>query len=165
MPQAILLVAVPALLAFAAASDLVSMTISNRIPIALAAGFAVAALWTGMDAAAIGMHVAAGSLVLLVGFGLFAARVIGGGDAKLAAAIALWIGFPHLMTWTMATAVIGGLLALILLAMRGMPLPETLARQDWMRRLHDPRCGVPYGIALSFAALAVLPHTMWFDAI
>jgi prepilin peptidase CpaA len=162
MPQAILLVAVPALLAFAAASDLVSMTISNRIPLALAAGFVIAAAWTGMPPAEIGWHVAAGALVLLLGFGLFAAGLFGGGDAKLAAAIALWVGFPYLLPWAMGTAVIGGVLALALLAMRGLPLPELLARQDWVRRLHDPRSGIPYGIALAFAALAVLPQTMWF---
>lgn len=165
MPQAILLVAVPALLAFAAASDLFSMTISNRIPIALAAGFAIAAVWIGMDATAIGWHLAAGGLVLLLGFALFAARTIGGGDAKLAAAIALWLGFPELMPWAMGTAIIGGLLALALLVLRGMPLPDVLARQDWMRRLHDPTSGVPYGVALSFAALAVLPQTTWFDTL
>ena len=165
MPQAILLVAVPALLAFAAASDLVSMTISNRIPIALAIGFAFAAAWTGMDASTISWHLAAGGLVLAIGFVLFAAGLFGGGDAKLAAAIALWIGFPHLLPWAMGTALIGGLLALALLLVRGVPLPEPLARQDWVRRLHDPRSGVPYGIALSFAALAVLPQTAWFEAL
>lgn len=165
MPQAILLVAVPALLAFAAASDLVSMTISNRIPIALAIGFAIAAAWTGMDLSEVGWHLAAGGLVLAIGFALFALGIVGGGDAKLAAAIALWIGFPQLLPWAMGTALIGGLVALALLALRGLPLPDTLARQDWMRRLHDPRSGVPYGVALSFAALAVLPQTAWFAAL
>jgi prepilin peptidase CpaA len=165
MPQILVLVAVPALLAFAAASDLVSMTISNRIPLGLAVGFALAAAWLGLSPAEIGWHIAAGLLVLAIGFGLFAAGWIGGGDAKLAAAIALWLGFPHLFDWSIGSALLGAPLTLVILKIRDTPMPAFLARQDWVMRLHDPRAGVPYGIALSFAALAVLPQTMWFRAL
>jgi prepilin peptidase CpaA len=165
MPQILVLVAVPALLAFAAASDLVSMTISNRVPLALGAGFVLAAVWMGLGPAEIGWHVAAGLLVLVIGFGLFSAGWIGGGDAKLAAAIALWLGFPHLFAWSIGSALLGALLTIAILKMRGTPMPTYFEKQEWIMRLHDPRSGVPYGIALSFAALAVLPHTMWFRAL
>src|SRR5450759_5649516 len=49
----------PALMAFAASSDLLTMTISNRISLALAGGFLLLALITGMSLAAVGLHLAA----------------------------------------------------------------------------------------------------------
>ena len=47
--DAIRLLLFPALMAFAASSDLLTMTISNRLSIALAAGFFLLAPVTGMD--------------------------------------------------------------------------------------------------------------------
>jgi len=45
--------------------------------------------------------------------------------------------------------------------MRSAPLPDWLARHDWAQRLHGKDAGVPYGIALAAAALAVYPQTPW----
>ena len=81
----------PALMAFAAASDLLNMTISNRISLALVAGFAVLAVVCGLSPQTIAAHAATGLLVLAIGFALFARGLVGGGDAKLAAAAALWL--------------------------------------------------------------------------
>src|SRR5207342_1612468 len=78
----------PALMAFAAASDLLNMTISNRISLALVGGFAVLAVVCGLSPQTIAAHAAAGLLVLAIGFALFARGLVGGGDAKLAAAAA-----------------------------------------------------------------------------
>ena len=60
----------PALMAFAAASDLLTMTISNRVSLALAAGFLALATASGMGAYDILMHVGAGAAVLTIGQGL-----------------------------------------------------------------------------------------------
>src|SRR5205823_1887778 len=89
----------PALIAFAAASDLFTMTISNRVSLALVAGFLVLAVASGMGAYDIMMHIGAGTAVLVVAFGCFAMGWVGGGDAKVAAAAALWFGFAHLMNY------------------------------------------------------------------
>jgi len=151
----------PALMAFAASSDLFTMTISNRLSLALVAGFAVLAVMTGMSLADIGMHLAAAGLVLAIAFGFFAAGWIGGGDAKLVAATALWFGFTHLMDYLIYASIFGGVLTLLLLQFRKLPLPEALARQPWIKRLHDAAGGVPYGIALAAAALVVYPKTGW----
>ena len=78
----------PALMAFAAASDLLTMTISNRISLALVAGFLALALLGGMGLYDFALHVAAGATVLVVAFGCFAMGWVGGGDAKVAAAAA-----------------------------------------------------------------------------
>src|SRR5436190_13187702 len=89
----------PALMAFAAASDLFTMTISNRISLLLLAGFVVLAVLGGMSLHAISMHIAAGFAVLTIAFVCFALGWVGGGDAKLAAATALWFGFDHLVVY------------------------------------------------------------------
>lgn len=153
----------PMLMAFAASSDLFTMRISNRLVLALVAAFAVIAPLSGLPLAAIGMHAAAGLVVLGVAFSFFALGWIGGGDAKLAAATALWLGFPVLMPYLIYAALLGGALTLLLLAARRRPLPIALVGVAWVGRLHDRKAGIPYGIALAAAALLVYPHTALFQ--
>ena len=155
----------PALMAFAASSDLLTMTISNRISLCLVAGFFVLALIIGMSPTTILAHVGAGALVLAVAFIFFAMGWIGGGDAKLAAATALWLGFDLLLPYLLYASLFGGALTLILLQLRYWPLPKMLAAQPWALRLHSKDCGIPYGIALAASALVVYPDTVWMRAI
>jgi prepilin peptidase CpaA len=155
----------PALMAFAASSDLLTMTISNRVSILLVGGFLALALAVGMSPTLILTHVGAAAVVLVVAFGCFARGWIGGGDAKLAAATALWLGFDHLTIYLLYASIFGGLLTLALLQIRTMPLPALLAGQPWAARLHRLDTGVPYGIALAAAALVVYPDTVWMRAI
>jgi prepilin peptidase CpaA len=159
--DAIRLALFPALMAFAASSDLFTMTISNRLSLALTGGFVVLAFAAGMPLAAMGMHLAAGACVLVVGFVFFSQGWIGGGDAKLFAATALWFGFDHLLDYATYASIFGGALTLALLQFRKLPLPEALTRQPWIMRLHEERGGIPYGIALAAAALVIYPKTGW----
>jgi prepilin peptidase CpaA len=159
LTDAIRLLLFPALMAFAASSDLFTMTISNRLSLALTAAFFLLTLITGMSLTAIGMHVAAAALVLVIAFGFFTRGWIGGGDAKLAAATALWFGFGHLLDYLIYASLLGGAMTLLLIQFRRLPLPGPLARQPWILRLHDKSGGVPYGIALAAAALLVYPST------
>lgn len=162
----IMLGAFPFAMAYAAASDLVSMTISNRLCLALVATFALCAALLGLSLQEIGWHFAAGMVVLVGAFGLFAAGWIGGGDAKLAAATALWFGFDQLMPYLLLSSAGGGLLTLLILRLRTYPLPVFAMNWAWAQRLHAPKEGVPYGIALAFAALFLLPETaLWHAAI
>jgi prepilin peptidase CpaA len=151
----------PALMAFAASSDLFTMTISNKVSLALAAGFLVMALAVGMGPAEIGMHLAAGVTVLVVAFVFFTRGWVGGGDAKLAAAAALWFGFDHLLQYLVDAALLGGALTLLMINFRLVPLPPRLEQWAWVARLHEKKAGVPYGIALAAAALLVYPDTIW----
>ncbi len=164
MTDEIRLLLFPALMAFAASSDLFTMTISNRLSLALTGGFFLLALLTGMSLQAFGMHLAAGAMVLVVAFVFFWRGWIGGGDAKLAAATALWFGFDHLLNYLLYASLFGGALTVLLLQFRRLDLPQALARQKWIQRLHDAGAGVPYGIALAAAALIVYPHTPWMKA-
>jgi prepilin peptidase CpaA len=163
--DAVRLMLFPALMAFAASSDLLTMTISNRVSLILVVGFFALAAGSGMNVMDILSHVGAGSIVLVVAFGFFTRGWIGGGDAKLAAATALWLGFDHLLPYLVYASLFGGALTLILLQFRLAPLPKMLARQEWVQRLHRKDGGVPYGIALAAAALAVYPQTQWMTAV
>jgi prepilin peptidase CpaA len=155
----------PALMAFAATSDLFTMTISNRVSLALAASFLALALLSGMALPDILSHVGAGATVLAVAFVCFAMGWVGGGDAKVAAAAALWFGFGHLLNYLVYASLFGGALTLLLLQFRQWPLPYLLAGQAWLLRLHAEESGIPYGIALAIGALIVYPETEWIKAV
>lgn len=155
----LLLLFFPALMAFAAVSDMLTMTIPNRVSLALIAGFIAMAILTGMPLATFGMHMAAGALVLVITFTLFAFGFIGGGDAKLAAATGIWCGFGVLAQYLVFASIMGGVLTLLIIYVRTLLLPEFATKISWVARLHHHKSGIPYGIALAGAGLLVYPHT------
>lgn len=155
----------PALVAFAASSDLLTMTISNRVSLLLVAGFLVLAVASGMALTDILLHLSAGLAVLVVAFTCFAFGWIGGGDAKVAAASSVWFGFTFLTNYLAYAAAFGGVLTLLLLQFRFWPIPYVLSGQSWLLRLHHKESGVPYGIALAMGALMVYPDTPWIKAV
>jgi len=163
--QIIVLVTLPLLMVTAAVYDLLTMTIPNRISLALIAAFIVCALLLGVGWLALAYHFGAALLVLAVGLGLFAAGWVGGGDVKLVAATTLWLGFGHLLEYLMAAALAGGVLTLMILVLRRVPLPDAALRMTWLSRLHTPTNGVPYGVALAVGALIVFPRSaLWVAA-
>jgi prepilin peptidase CpaA len=155
----------PALMAFAAASDLFTMTISNRVSLLLVAGFVALAAAVGMDLHAALSHAGAGMTILVAAFACFAMGWVGGGDAKIAAGVALWFGFGHLFDYLLYASLFGGALTLMLLQFRQWPLPQALGSQTWLLRLHDKETGIPYGIALAVGALMIYPETEWIKAV
>jgi prepilin peptidase CpaA len=161
MTEAIKLLLFPAMMAFAASSDLLTMTIPNRLSLLMIGGFVLLAVATGMSLEQFAMHAAAGLLVLVLAFAFFARGWIGGGDAKLAAATALWFGFDHLLEYLVYGSIFGG----ALMQFRALPLPALLVGRTWAERLHERKGGVPYGIALAAAALVVYPTTPWMQSI
>lgn len=154
----------PALMAFAASMDLITMTIPNRVSLALLVAFLGMAPFAGLTFSDIAVHLGIGLATLVAGILCFARGWIGGGDAKLFAAAALWFGPAHLLEYATVAAVFGGILTLAVLMFRCFPLPGPLARQKWLARIHDAGNGVPYGIALTFGALVVYPNTAWMNA-
>jgi prepilin peptidase CpaA len=161
----LLLTIFPGAMALAAATDLFTMTVPNRIALVLVAGFLVAAPLVGLGWPEIGLHFGLALAALVVTFTLFSFAWIGGGDAKLFAATCLWVGPAALLSYSVFSALIGGALTLALLFWRGVPLPEMLISQNWLVRLHDPKEGVPYGIALAAAGLLVYPQTPFMAAL
>jgi prepilin peptidase CpaA len=161
----LLLTIFPGAMALAAATDLFTMTVPNRIALVLVAGFLVAAPLVGLGWPEIGLHFGLAVAALVVTFTLFSFAWIGGGDSKLFAATCLWVGPAALLSYSVFSALIGGALTLALHFWRGVPLPEMLISQNWLVRLHDPKEGVPYGIALAAAGLLVYPQTPFMAAL
>jgi prepilin peptidase CpaA len=164
MIEAAILVIFPMLVAFGGASDLLTMTIQNRVSVLLIAGFAILALATGLPLMDWGTHALGLLVVFPVCFAFFAAGWMGGGDVKFISAIALWIGFtPELIHFVVLVAIYGMVLTLGLLSMRQIAiLPGALAQQEWLARLHDQKSGIPYGITIAIAGLQIYPTTVWF---
>ncbi|WP_240232072.1 A24 family peptidase [Devosia lacusdianchii] len=150
-------------MAFAASSDLLTMRISNKLVLLLVAAFCIVALATNLPLQQFAMHVMCALTVLAVGFVLFALRWIGGGDAKLAAATALWLGFGLTLPYLVYAAVLGGVLTLAILALRRLPLMPVLSRYGWLERLYNPKSGVPYGVALAIAGLLTYSNSALFE--
>ena len=149
----------PAAMALAASMDVVTMTIPNRVCAALAIGYVILAFAVGLPAQAILINVSCGAAVLAAMFAMFAKGWVGGGDAKLAAAIALWLGWGALLDYSLSAAIYGGALTIFILLGRRFVLPVWLSRHAWIARLHDSKTGVPYGVALAAAGMMIYPHT------
>ena len=157
----------PALLAAAAIFDLTSYTIPNIVPAAMIMLFAafmlvIAAGGHALSLDVAGLHLLAGATGLLVGMGMFALGWVGGGDAKLFAVTALWLGWDSLFEYAVVASVLGGALTFALLGLRRVSLPPALMRVTWLARLANSQSGIPYGVALSVAALVVLPDSQIF---
>lgn len=167
-PQDLLLMSVigfPLLVTAAAAKDLTSFTIPNWISLALLAGWipaAGAALAAGVPMGDLLTCLGVGAAALLAGMAMFAFRWIGGGDAKLMAASALWLGAPGLAPFLMWTTLAGGALTFVLITARrhgsafvGHTGPDA---DHWVGRLMDRDGDVPYGVAICVGALAAFPY-------
>lgn len=163
MFHSVLMMMFPLAMAFAAATDLLTFKIPNRISLALIAGFLVVAPLSGMSWTTFFLHVATFAAVLAVGFALFSAGLFGGGDAKLLAAAALWVGYDSMPMYAAMVAICGGVLAVALLLFRRLPLPPVLMQHAWIERLHSRESGMPYGIALAAAALWIYPSTALYS--
>jgi prepilin peptidase CpaA len=159
------LTVMPGAVALAGALDLFTMKIPNRVSAAMVLAFLPLALLAGLGTWDVLDHVGAGLIGLLLGVLLFIPGWFGGGDAKLLAAIALWVGLDNLLPYVLYVAVAGGFIATLFSLVRSVPLPHVLLGQPWAHRLHNPESGIPYGIALAAGALLVYPQTVWFASL
>jgi prepilin peptidase CpaA len=165
MTEAAVLIFFPVLMVYAALSDAATMKISNMTTLALAAGFAPIAFMAGATPMDMAWHLTCALAVFVLTYVLFGFRLIGGGDAKLASATALWLGWDAIANFGVTASIIGGFLTIGLFAARKLPLPAALLRREWIARLYNPTSGVPYGIALAAAGLLVYPESLvWLKA-
>jgi len=164
MIEAAIFVILPLCLAVAAFSDLFTMSIPNRVSVILFGAFLLVAPLAGLSAAMIGMHLLASLIVFAVCFTLFALGIMGGGDAKLLTASAVWFGFnSSLMTFVLYVSIVGGLLTLLILMMRkqenailasGLPVPPLLFTAK----------KIPYGIAIGLGGFLAYPSSPLMQA-
>lgn len=144
----------------AAYSDVVRYEIPNALSLALLAAFALLVPMLPLAAAA--AHLSAGIAVLIAGTLFFVAGLWGGGDAKLAAAASVWMGWNELAAFVLLTAIVGAVLALVLLAVRRMTAGAP-ALGRWYSRVLARDEGIPYGVAIATAALALTPRLGLLD--
>lgn len=164
MIVAAILLVFPLCLAFAAISDLLTMTIPNRVSLILIISFVVLAPLSGLALPAIGMHALGAAIVFGICFALFALNVMGGGDAKLLSAAAIWFGYdPELLSFLVYVSVIGGLVTSAILLIRsqantilaiGLPVPNSLLLAK----------KIPYGIAIAIGGFLAFPSSPLFLA-
>jgi prepilin peptidase CpaA len=147
----------PLLVLIAALQDVTSYTISNRLSIGLALAFIPSALIMGMAPGQIGLCLLVGAAALAAGVAMFAMGWIGGGDAKLFAASALWLGWPAVTPFLAWTSLAGGGLAVVLLLARQAPITAFNRTPAWVARLLEPKGDVPYGVAIAVGALIAFP--------
>ena len=152
------------LMIMAAISDMLTMTIPNWISIALGSAFLIAAPLGGLPWMDLLSHFAAGAIVLVAGFVLFAFGAFGGGDAKLLAAAALWVGLDHLLPFLFLVGILGGGLAMAILIYRQFPVLSAYV-PSWALRLHNKESGIPFGIAIAAAAILAFPETDLFSVV
>jgi prepilin peptidase CpaA len=155
----------PIAMVLAVAFDLFTMTVPNRIILLLVLGFALLAPLIGLSFVDLGAHLTLAAAALVATFVMFSFGWIGGGDAKLFAATCLWLGPQELLSYSLYAALLGGVLTLVLIFWRKVPLPSMLKSQGWLAKLHSPNEGVPYGIALGLAGLIVYPNTPFAAAL
>ncbi len=142
-------------------SDMTSMTIPNWISLALLGSFFVIAPFVIDSWAEFGQHILVGLVCFIIGVGMFALGWMGGGDAKLFAATAIWWVWSDLLLYLFFTAVAGGVLALFLIMGRKF-FPAAILTTDWMYRLFKDEKKMPYGLALAFGAIMTLPKSAIF---
>ncbi|MGX9987934.1 A24 family peptidase [Rhizobium sp. Z1P35] len=162
MIAAAVFVILPLCLAIAAVSDLFTMTIPNRVSLILVVSFLLLAPLSGLSLEAIGMHLVAAAIVFGACFALFAFNVMGGGDAKLLSATALWFGLNQSLAFLMTdVAAVGGLITLLILLVRtqtntilaiGLPVPSSLLLAK----------KIPYGIAIAIGGFMAFPSSPLF---
>lgn len=131
---------------------LTALVFSSFFPFALAQGLA----WNEL-----GFHLFASISVLALAYGCFALGLIGGGDAKLLAATALWFGVPDVAAFLVMTALAGGVLALIISIWSLVSLEVDLRNLTRHARVAWVRPSVPYGFAISAGAILATPGAWW----
>ncbi len=155
----------PVCMVFATFYDIFTMTIPNKISLALIAGFVILAPLAGMGWQDMAMHFGVAAIVLVVGYLFFLAGWMGAGDAKLLASSALWFGAASSVPYIMYASLLGGVLTLVIWLGRKARLPVEVFNKQWLTRLFDNKEGIPYGAALGPAALIVFAESPWMDFI
>jgi prepilin peptidase CpaA len=140
----ILLIALAVTLVVAAVIDVRTFTISNRLNLAVA--LSAPLYWLSISMSPwpdMAIQLAAAGIVFAILAAAFYAGMMGGGDVKLAAALALWFSPVGTVKFLVLMSIAGGVLTLVILL--------------WHRlRRREGRPEIPYGVAIAFGGLAIL---------
>jgi len=145
----------------AAYKDATTMTIPNWISIVLISGFFLAIPFVWPNWSEFGIHILVGISFFLGGFAMFAFGWLGGGDAKLMAATALWWQWPDAILYILYTTLLGAALAIFLIIGRKY-IPVKVLTSPWAYKMFKDEKKMPYGLALAAGALLTLPQSTLF---
>lgn len=159
MIEAVAFIVFPTLMIFSALADVFTMTIPNRVSLILIVVYFALAAYLALPWQTVALHVSCGLAVLGITFVMFQFGWVGGGDAKLAASTALWIGWENLLEYGVLASIAGGVLTLVIILLRWNDLPQRLLSYRFIARLAEKTEGVPYGVALAIAGLLIYPQT------
>lgn len=130
------------------------LTIPNKYILIMLGLFPVA-LILNYSAMPLDGHLLGGAVIFVISYGLFALKLMGGGDAKMASVIGLWLGLKALIPFVIMMALTGGILASISLILKKNKnlIPATVSPESWFGQLKEDKSVVPYGIAIAMGAV------------
>jgi prepilin peptidase CpaA len=143
-------------------TDIRSMRIPNTHVVVVLVLFGIAFATTPDAFHTLWEHAAAMLVFLVLTYIMFAFGMLGAGDAKYGAALALWVGLPGLMAYVFFMAIIGGVLGVLSLVLRKYRPVKNPRAGSWVATVQDGGNAVPYGIALSIGVWAAFFHTSVF---
>lgn len=158
----IALLAFAFLMLIAAWTDVAKFTIPNWIPGVIILIWAAAAPFLGLGWSGAGLSLATFAVVLALGMALWAPGWLGGGDVKLIAAGALWFGWPDVFVFILFAAAAGGVLALVLIALRRVAPALPVSAEVIGKSALAPGAPAPYAVAIAAGALLALPQSALF---
>jgi prepilin peptidase CpaA len=153
----------PLLLVAAGIGDVLTYRIPNWLTAAIALLFFPMAALTGLPLENVFWQCGGALATLVIGFGLFALGLWGGGDAKLLAAAALWFAWPALGLFIVYTALAGGVLAALVAAWSMIHIDQEVRGHAWITRWMTAKPNVPYGIAFAVGGFLAFPETWWMQ--
>ncbi len=140
-------------------SDVRRLIIPNSHSIAIAGLFFLAYVLAPTSFGSLTGHLLTGFLFFLVGFLLFARGMLGGGDAKLAAALGLWLGPKAVIPFLFFMSLAGGVLALFSIYIKKRKPFSKPSPESWVMQIQQGRSALPYGVAISFGSWLGIFHT------
>jgi prepilin peptidase CpaA len=140
--------------------DLTRFEIPNLLCIVVALAYLPFAILNETGWQDIGLHYLVGLAALGVGFLLFILGVFGGGDSKFIAAVILWFDIGDILPFIFYTTIFGGLLAILFIGFRSLPLPKSWRAHAVIAKLHSKKSGLPYALAIGGGGLVIYPQIL-----
>lgn len=139
-------------------SDVRRLRIPNKYVLCVLVAF-VAAFAVSPSSFGVWWHpFAAGAIFLVITYVMFVMNMLGAGDAKLGAALALWVGLPGLMAYVMYMAIMGGVIGGLSIYFKKKKPFKNPPEGGWVATVQSGGNAVPYGIAISFGAVMAMLH-------